>query len=69
MRLTLTLDDDLVERARGLTGLAETAIPVREALKALIALESGRSLAGLSGSEPDAEAPSRRRSTFGSAAE
>ena len=68
MRLTLSLDDTLVARARAMTGLAETSALVREALKAFIARESGRRLARLGGSEPDAEAPPRRRSTFGSAA-
>lgn len=68
MRLTITLDDALVARASALTGLAETTALVREAPKAFIARESGRRLARLGGSEPDAEAPPRRRSTFGSAA-
>ena len=61
MRLTLTLDDALVDRARTLTGLAETQALVREALNALIAREGGRGLARLGGSEPDAKAPPRRR--------
>ena len=69
MRLTLTLDDALVARARALTGLAETSALVREALKALIARDSGRRLAGLGGSVPDAKAPPRRRSTLSPAAE
>jgi len=69
MRLTLSLDDTLVARARAMTGLAETSALVREALKALIARESGRRLSRLGGSEPDAKAPPRRRSTIGSAAE
>jgi len=61
MRLTLILDDALVDRARALTGLAETPALVREALNALIAREGGRGLARLGGSEPDAKAPPRRR--------
>ena len=61
MRTTLALDDDLVARAQVLTGLNETAPLIREALKALIARESARSLAQLGGSEPDASAPPRRR--------
>jgi Arc/MetJ family transcription regulator len=64
MRTTLALDDELVERAQELTGLNEKAALVREALKALIARESARRLAALGGSEPDAEAPPRRRPPY-----
>jgi Arc/MetJ family transcription regulator len=62
MRTTLALDDDLVTKARGLTGLTETTGLVREALKALIERESARRLARLGGSEPHLAAPPRRRS-------
>ena len=61
MRTTLALDDELLARAQELTGLKEKSSLVREALKALIARESGRRLARLGGSEPDIEAPPRRR--------
>jgi Arc/MetJ family transcription regulator len=37
MRTTLALDDELMAKARGLTGLTEKSAIVREALKALIA--------------------------------
>src|SRR5437016_2710901 len=36
MRTTIALDDDLLAKARALTGLRETSALVREALKALI---------------------------------
>ncbi len=36
MRTTLALDDELVDKARALTGLKEKSSLVREALKALI---------------------------------
>ena len=62
MRTTLALDDDLLAQAQELTGLREKSGLIREALKALIARESGRRLARLGGSEPDIEAPPRRRS-------
>ena len=62
MRTTLALDDDLLAQAQELTGLKEKSGLVREALKALIARESGRRLARLGGSEPDIEAAPRRRS-------
>jgi len=61
MRTTLALDDDLLAQAQELTGLKEKSGLIREALKALIARESGRRLARLGGSEPDIEAPPRRR--------
>ena len=63
MRTTLALDDDLLDRARDLTGLREKSTLVREALKALIARESARRLARLGGSQPDLEVPPRRQET------
>ena len=64
MRTTLALDDDLLERARELTGLQEKSALVREALRALIERESARRLARLGGSEPELAAPPRRRSAL-----
>ena len=61
MRTTLALDDDLVSKAQAYTGLREKSSLVREALTALIELESARRLARLGGSEPAAELPPRRR--------
>lgn len=61
MRTTLALDDDLVIKAQAFTGLKEKSALVREALKALIERESARRLARLGGSEPDLDAPIRRR--------
>jgi len=61
MRTTLALDDELVERARELTGIEEKSSLVREGLKALIAREAARRLARLGGSDPQAKAPPRRR--------
>jgi Arc/MetJ family transcription regulator len=61
MRTTLALDDELLAKARALTGLEGKSAIVREALKALIERESARRLARLGGSEPDLEAPPRRR--------
>jgi len=61
MRTTLALDDDLLAQAQALTGNTEKASLVRDALKALIERESARRLARLGGSEPDLEAPPRRR--------
>ncbi len=60
MRTTITLEDELVAEAQGLTGLKEKAALLREALKALIERESARRLARLGGSEPDLRATRRR---------
>ena len=61
MRTTVTLDDELLRRAVALTGNAERTTLLREALTALIERESGRKLAALGATEPDFEAPPRRR--------
>ena len=61
MRTTIALDDELLAKARDLTGLREKAALVREALTALIERESARRLARLGGSEPGLKRPRRRR--------
>lgn len=61
MRTTIALDDELVAEAQALTGLKEKSALIREALKALIALESARRLALLGGSQPNLTVPPRRR--------
>lgn len=64
MRSTINLDDQLLERARVLTGTQEMAALVRQALETLVRVESSRRLASLGGSMPDAVAtPSRRDDT------
>jgi Arc/MetJ family transcription regulator len=67
MRTTLILDDDLVAKARGVTGVQEKTALVHEGLRALIARESARKLAALGGSEPRLRAVARRRTPRGSA--
>ncbi|MDO1582195.1 type II toxin-antitoxin system VapB family antitoxin [Rhizobium oryzicola] len=62
MRSTINLDDQLLERARALTGTKETAALVRQALETLVRVESGKRLIALGGSMPDAEGAPRRRS-------
>lgn len=65
MRVTLTLDDDLVAEAQCLTGTREPSALIREALRALIQRETAHRLAGLGGSEPAlADAPRRRTETM-----
>jgi Arc/MetJ family transcription regulator len=61
MRTTITLDDELIAKARAYTGLEETAALVQEALKALIQREAARRLASLGGSQPGIEQAPRRR--------
>jgi len=60
MRTTLILDDELIAKARGITGLQEKTALVHEGLRALIARESARKLAALGGSEHGLR-PARRR--------
>jgi Arc/MetJ family transcription regulator len=62
MIATITLDDDLVKRAMQLTGIDEISYLLREALKSIIARESGRRLVLLGGSDPDIQPIPRRRS-------
>jgi len=62
MRTTLNIDDDLLQRARDLSGVQEKTALIREGLKALIERESARRLARLGGSEPQLEPIPRRRS-------
>jgi Arc/MetJ family transcription regulator len=61
MRTTLILDDELIAKARGITGLEEKTALVHEGLRALIARESARRLAALGGSERSLRAARRRR--------
>ncbi|MEP5766215.1 MAG: type II toxin-antitoxin system VapB family antitoxin [Halieaceae bacterium] len=61
MRTTINLDDDLLEQAQRLSGIAEKTQLVHEALTALIQRESAQRLAKLGGSEPTLNPVSRRR--------
>ena len=60
MRTTITIDDDLVEKAASLTRIDKRPALIREALRALIERESARRLARLGGSQPDLEPAPRR---------
>ena len=62
MRSTINLDDNLLEKAKSLTGTKETAALVRQALEALVRVETGKRLIALGGTMPDIEAAPRRRS-------
>jgi Arc/MetJ family transcription regulator len=60
---TVTLDEELLDRAREFTGLQDASELVREALKALVQREAARRLIELGGTEPNLVAPPRRRFT------
>ena len=61
MRTTITIDDELLAKAKRYTGIGETPALVREALKSLVEREAARRLALLGGSDPRAKLPPRRR--------
>jgi Bacterial antitoxin of type II TA system, VapB len=61
MRMTVTLDDELVAKAQRYTGLEPKTTLVREAFKALIERESARRLARLGGSQPGLRAAHGRQ--------
>ena len=61
MRTTLNLEDDLLDKARKLTGIQEKTSLVRLGLEALISRESARRLAKLGGTEKKLRKIPRRR--------
>ncbi len=61
MRTTLNIDDELLARARELTGVKEKTALVHLGLKELIAREAARRLAALAGRGPRLRLAPRRR--------
>jgi hypothetical protein len=61
MQITLTIEDNLLDRARKATGIQEETALVRAGLEALIAREAGKRLAKLGGTQPKLASISRRR--------
>ena len=61
MRTTLNIEDTLLDKASKLTGVKEKTSLVRLGLEALIARESAKRLAKLSGTEKNINTISRRR--------
>ncbi len=61
MRTTLNIEDELLIRASKLTGIKEKTSLVRRGLESLIAIESGKRLSRLAGSEKDLRPVTRRR--------
>jgi hypothetical protein len=64
VRTTLNLDDELIRRARELTGIQEKTALIHAALRELISLGAARRLATLGGTMPDFEPGRRRRSGY-----
>jgi Arc/MetJ family transcription regulator len=62
MRITIIIDDDLVENAREITGQDEVSVILHDALMDMVSREAGRRLAALGGSQPDLKIPPRWRS-------
>lgn len=63
MRTTINLDDELIEKARRVTGISERTALIHDGLRALVARESAKRLARLGGSDPRLQRPRRRRSS------
>lgn len=61
MRITINLDERLIEQAQRLTGIQERTTLIHAGLRALIARESARRLARLGGSDAQAAGSRRRR--------
>jgi predicted nucleic acid-binding protein len=61
MRLTLTLDDEVLAKAEECTGISDKSALIREALKTLVEREAARRLARLGGTHPDLKPIPRRR--------
>ena len=61
MRTTLNIDDELLQKAAKLSGVAEKTSLVRLGLEALIARESARRLADLGGTQKKLRSIRRRR--------
>jgi Arc/MetJ family transcription regulator len=61
VRTMLELDDELVAEAQRLTGTSDLSALVEQALRTFVEQQSVRRLARLGGTDPDADAPARRR--------
>jgi Arc/MetJ family transcription regulator len=63
MRTTINVDDELIDKARQLTGIKEKTSLIKLGLEALIARESSRRLARLGGTERSLKTLRRRRTS------
>ena len=64
MRITLNIDDDLLEHATVLTGLIDKTALICESLRALIEREIAHEMDSLGGSDSGHSLRHRRRPTF-----
>lgn len=62
MRITVTLDDELVKAVHDYSGIEERAAAIRFAIQRYVQWEASRRLALLGGTEPDIKPIPRRRS-------
>ena len=62
MRTTINIDGELLAKAIKLMGPMDRTTVLNESLKALIERESAKRLARMGGTEPELNAPPRRRS-------
>ncbi|MFT0545875.1 type II toxin-antitoxin system VapB family antitoxin [Allopusillimonas ginsengisoli] len=65
MRTTVTLNDELIARARYFTGIQETSALLQHALRLMVEREAAQHLARLGGSSPDLKTIARRQSRPG----
>jgi len=63
MRTTINVDEELIDKARQLTGIREKTSLIKLGLEALIARESSRRLARLGGTEKSLKKPRRRKTS------
>lgn len=61
MKVTIHIDDDLLDEARKATGIQQKTSLIRAGLESLVAREAARRLAALGGCDPHAKLPRRRR--------
>jgi len=61
LRMTLNIDDNLLDRAAKLTGIRDKSILVRLGLENLVSVKSAHRLAKLGGSEPGLRSIPRRK--------
>lgn len=61
MRVSVTLDDELLKTAHEYTRITKRAELLREALKSIIAREAGRRLVALGGTAPEIKDVPRRK--------
>lgn len=64
MRTTLNIDDELLAKARKLTGIEEKTALLHAGLESLIQREASRQLAKMGGTQKGMKVPPRRRPDF-----